>query len=785
MTMRYLALALAAITLASCSRDPNVLKERYLQSGKRYYDNERYKEASIMFRKSLEADRRFGPAYYNLALTDLKLGQVAAAVPALRRAKELLKNGTPDANDTNLKLAEIIVVSAQAAEHPENLLKEARDITDGLLKVNPNGWEGHKLTADLAMIDTGRNFRAGKQVEGRAALETAIKEYRTALSAKPNDPVITLALGRTLVVQGETDEAISLFKGLIDKDKTNLNGYYELYRVYLAQRRISEAEAVLQQAIKAKPKDSSLRISLAQFYFGTNKRPELVKLLDEMKGNLKQFPDAYLQAGDFYSRVNSFDDAIKQFEEGIQKDSSRKTTYLKREIEVYVREGKTDVAFKQNEALLKIDPKDPDARSLKATFLLDRGDIAQAMTELQSVVTAKPSNYVARFNLGRAHFARGEYEQARQQFDAAVQLRTDYLPARLASTQVALIRNDFEASLRQSEEILRLAPGNIQASIMKAVSLERLQRSDESRALLEAILARNPKQVETLLEIGILDMDQRKFKEAESAFQRAWDADNTNLRGLTGLSRVYLAQGQADKAVTLVKTEMDKNPKRLDLESAYGNALMGANRIDDGIKIFQDLLTKVNDARQQSQLWERIGQAYLARGDRQQSINAIEKARQGQPQNPNLAVDLAMLYETQQKPDVARKYYEDSVKLDPNNGLALNNLAYLISQTNGDLDVALTYATRAKQRLPEHPEVSDTLGWIYLKKNLTDNAIDTFKSLVIQVPKSPTYHYHYAMALMQKGDRESARKECTLALQDSPAKQEEVDIKALMSKLGA
>ena len=64
------------------------------------------------------------------------------------------------------------------------------------------------------------------------------------------------------------------------------------------------------------------------------------------------------------------------------------------------------------------------------------------MSELQSVVTARPNNFVARFNLGRAHFARGEFEQARQEFDAASQLRPDYMPARLAQTQVALIRGD-------------------------------------------------------------------------------------------------------------------------------------------------------------------------------------------------------------------------------------------------------------------------------------------------------------------------------------------------------
>ena len=141
-----------------------------------------------------------------------------------------------------------------------------------------------------------------------------------------------------------------------------------------------------------------------------------------------------------------------------------------------------------------------------------------------------------------------------------------------------------------------------------------------------------------------------------------------------------------------------------------------------------------------------------------------------------------MLYEMQNKPDVARKYYEMSIKVDPNNALALNNLAYLMSQNNGDLDVALTYATHAKQRLPEHVEINDTLGWIYLKKNLTDQALDTFKTLVVKAPRNPTFHYHYALALLQKGDRESARKECQTALADNPGKSLDGEIRQLMAK---
>jgi tetratricopeptide (TPR) repeat protein len=290
--------------------------------------------------------------------------------------------------------------------------------------------------------------------------------------------------------------------------------------------------------------------------------------------------------------------------------------------------------------------------------------------------------------------------------------------------------------------------------------------------------------VETLLELGVLNLAQKKNKEAIELFQRAAEADPNNLRGLLGESRALLLDGQTDKSVQLVLAEAQKHPEKLDLLRELGNSEANAGQFDNAIKTYQGLLTKTTDPKQQSDLLVRIGQASIRKGDLQQSINAMEKAHQAEPNTPAIMVNLAMLYEMQSKPDIARKYYEMSIKVDPTNALALNNLAYLIAEANGDLDQALTYATRAKQALPKYPEINDTLGWIYLKKNLTDNALDTFRDLVVQAPQNPVYHYHYAMALLQKGDRETAKKECQSALADKPNKEQQSEIQLLMAKLG-
>ena len=80
----------AVLALVSCSRDPNVAKRRYLESGNKYFDKGKFKEARIMYLNAKAKDQRWGPAYYKLGLTALKLGSMTEAVNAFRRAIELL-----------------------------------------------------------------------------------------------------------------------------------------------------------------------------------------------------------------------------------------------------------------------------------------------------------------------------------------------------------------------------------------------------------------------------------------------------------------------------------------------------------------------------------------------------------------------------------------------------------------------------------------------------------------------------------------------------------------------
>jgi len=179
----------------------------------------------------------------------------------------------------------------------------------------------------------------------------------------------------------------------------------------------------------------------------------------------------------------------------------------------------------------------------------------------------------------------------------------------------------------------------------------------------------------------------------------------------------------------------------------------------------------------------RIGETYRRQGDDTAAIKAFQQAREVLPDNIGVVMALAQTLDHAGRSTEAKQAYEAALKLDANNVVGLNNLAFLLAENNGDLDDALTKAQKAKQLLPNAYQVADTLGWIYLKKNLSDNALDIFKDLVAKAPKQSTFRYHLGMALYQKGDKPKAIKELTEALKYNPPKPERDKIQQLLTRL--
>jgi predicted Zn-dependent protease len=99
------------------------------------------------------------------------------------------------------------------------------------------------------------------------------------------------------------------------------------------------------------------------------------------------------------------------------------------------------------------------------------------------------------------------------------------------------------------------------------------------------------------------------------------------------------------------------------------------------------------------------------------------------------------------------------------------------------LDEALRLARLASNKAPDNPAFADTLGFVYLKRDQNDAALQIFDRLVRQHPYDATFAYHLGLAWYQKGDHEHAKDLLLRAQLRGPSKEIETAIQNLLKQL--
>jgi len=768
---RWLTAILTAALLIgaySCSRDPNVAKRKYVETGNKYFQRGKYKEAAIMYRSALKRDMKYGEAYYRLGLCQLKLNQPAQAARALRRAVELEDKN----DDAKAKLADLYLAAYMAnPQRPKELYEEIKELATALVKRDPTSFDGLRLLGYLAWRD--RN------------LKEAIEKFQAADRAKQFDQDVILALSQVLAEANRHEEGEQLAKRLIEKKKDFAPIYDALYLQYARQNRLADADAIRRLKVENNPKESVYIRQLAQHYYLTNRKSEAAEVMNQMLASPKDFPWRFKELGEFYAQFREFDKAISYFQEGLRSGNrDERLVYHRRIADLMIAQGKKRQAAAYVDDTLKEYPKDAGLQALRATLLLDIGgreQVQTAISDLQASVGQMPQNPVLRFNLGRAHWAKGEIDQAKTQFTQAVTLRPDYLAPRLALSQIALNRGEWGAALQGANEVLTLSPDNLQAHLLRGSALMGMGKHDQARTELTALVKSNPSSKEALFHLGRMALSLKEYEEAEQTFQKCIDDSPAGMRCTLGLVESYAARKQFDKAFQVMSAAEQKSPQEQSLKLGMANLAVQAGKHDVAVAIYQELLKRDPKS---SDLVIRLGETYRRMGNTSEAIAYFRRAKELAPNDPATHFPLALVLDATGQHQESMKIYEQVLKLQPDNPVALNNLAYLMAELGGDLDLALTYAQRAKQKYPQSPDVSDTLGWLYIKKNLSAEAIGIYKDLIAQQPTNATFRYHLGMALFQKGDKPQAKRELQAALKGSPSKEEEGKIRELLARIG-
>src|ERR1017187_10951173 len=364
--------AVAAIcllgVLAGCSRDPNVRKQKYLESGQRYFDKGQYREAEIQFQNAIQVDSRFADAHYKLALAALKLQQWPSALQELLTTVQI----QPDQYAAHLDLANLLLLGRQ--------FNDAKEHLDLLAQKQPNNPDVYLARANYYAATNNAT--------------AALADIQKALQLDPSrsDSYLNLAL---LQMHGQQwDAAEASFKKAVELSPKSTNALISLGNFYQTRGRFPEAEQLFRRSIGTAADDPNPRLSLAGLYMAELKFGQAEEFLRKAR---KDFPNnsvGYRMLGDFYFANNQLDKATTEYA-ALYQDHSKDMVVKKNYIQLLILKDRLDDARKLNGEIVKAKPDDPDAQIYKGEIEIRSGKGSDAVNTLQAVLKTDPDNPAA------------------------------------------------------------------------------------------------------------------------------------------------------------------------------------------------------------------------------------------------------------------------------------------------------------------------------------------------------------------------------------------------------
>jgi tetratricopeptide (TPR) repeat protein len=177
-----------------------------------------------------------------------------------------------------------------------------------------------------------------------------------------------------------------------------------------------------------------------------------------------------------------------------------------------------DEAAKHLRAFLKSYPDEPRARQLLGLCLIESGDLAGAIAELETAYRVNPSDGSIHYALSYAHARAGNEDRAAE---ILRNLDTNPAQSKLIQGLIEYRRQRFPESKALFQEVLQLSPKV--ASAYAALGRLELRENNDAEAIrfLEKALELNPSDAESAYQAGVLHARNGRVEQGLSLLRRA------------------------------------------------------------------------------------------------------------------------------------------------------------------------------------------------------------------------------------------------------------------------
>lgn len=620
--------------------------------------------------------------------------------------------------------------------YAKNDFKTAQEHLQKLVRLTPENTRALEL-AGMTELQLGANVQAEALLSKALQLNAGLAMARRGLVT-------------TYVRLGRLDKAMATLPADVERNDRDPGMVALAGQVHMLQGDVDRAQRYFARASSLDPKDPAKRTSLA------------VSRLAAGQG------DAAL------SELQS----IAASDEGVVADMAL--------VNALLQERKVDQALKAIDALEKKRPADVLPIFLRGRALLLKRDTAGARKAMERVLEIDPNYFPAVGVLAVLDNADKRPDDARARLEAAIQRQPGNVQAHLALVE---LRAAHGADKTELVNLLRkgvdAAPSNpIPRQLLAELHLRHSEPKDALSVAQQAVAAL-PDNVQLLDVLGRAQSANGEHNQAQASFNRMAALQPQSALPYLRMASANIVAGDRAAAGQNLRKALEIEPKSLEAQQGQARLAMAAQKPGDALTISRTV--------QKQRPKEAVG--YLLEGDIHAAGKAWDKAadafRAGLKQvaSPELAVRLhAVLLSAGKKPDADRwaaewlrtqpkdaafvfylgnralalqelpqglRQFERVMALQPNNAVALNNVAWIKGQLGHD--GALADAERANALAPSQPALMDTWAMLLSGANQHERAVELQKKVVQLQPQTLEFKLNLAKIHIKAGHKDAAR----------------------------
>lgn len=756
-----------ALTLVMGCSGPEEKKLKFFNKGKALYEKGQMLESKLEFKNAIQIDPKYADAYYMLGMLELRTGNVNSAFGYFKKTAEL----NPKHLKSQLELGRLLLAG--------RIIDQAQEKASLILTEDPKNVDG-------AILQSAIYLTKKDTAQARTLMEGLVNRGETA-------PEVFMMY--SLVLRQSDDagaEENALVKGVAANPRS-VNLLLMLADYHVRYKRMDEAVAGMKKVIAIEPDNLRFRSSLARLYWESGKAEEAAGVLKAITAANPKKEEAWIESAGFYFLYKKYEEAEKEFKAGIQQNqNSFKIRFALSDL--YANTGRMDQAVATLKECLGLS-KEAASQDIIQTknaltkIALSRQDFAEAKKYVDEIIKESPKNTEAIFNRGTIYLQQGDATRAIVDLRTVVTDKPQFIPGHIRLAEAHTYNGDFNLAVDTLKAALRIDPKSrdLNRTLAKEYAIQKNPK--EAEAILRMLLQANPNDLEVQFELGDIFMSAGDFKRAEELYVAAKNNAPNSIVGYVKVAQANMAQGKWDRAVAELNEAMRLNPQAENatalLAQAYlkqkkpasalalAEARIAKNPQDafalnllGEIQISQrDLVNAEENFRKAMAIQPRwivpqnnLVNSYLMEGKKDEALKGLEAAIKANPDNYTAYMSIAQIYVRDKAYKKAMETYERVLARKPGLWTAANDLAYLMSETRGDLDKALTLAQKSLAQRSEEPIILDTIGWIFFKKGDVNKAIEYLERARSRTATvSPSLNYHLGAAYAKAGMTSAAR----------------------------